>query len=132
MVAKYMAAIRSTSTQPEQRLSKMLRHEGIPFKRNVAELPGTPDVVFSVQRLAVFVHGCFWHGCPRCYVSPSVNVTYWTAKADRNRRRDRRAKRGLWRRGWGVVTVWECELERDANACVARILRAVNRRLRAE
>ncbi len=123
-----MAGIRSTSTDPELRLARLLRAKSLLFRRNVADLPGTPDVVFFAERLAVFVHGCFWHGCPKCYVRPSLNVAYWTAKLERNRRRDQRVRRRLWRRGWGITTVWECELERDPNRSVARILRALNRR----
>jgi DNA mismatch endonuclease, patch repair protein len=123
-----MAAIRSFDTVPEQRLARLLKKHGVRFVRNAADLPGRPDFAFPSQKVAVFVHGCFWRGCPSCYVRPSVNVAYWTAKAERNMQRDRRVRRQLWGMGWRVVTVWECKLDHDASRCVARVMRSLRTR----
>ena len=121
VVSKYMAAIRSVNTEPERRLSTLLAQTGLRFRRNYAIVPGTPDIAFPRENVAVFVDGCFWHACSHCYVAPSVNATYWRAKAQRNRQRDRRTERQLRKLGWSVVRIRECALERNADACVRRI-----------
>ena len=87
-------------------------------------LPGNPDFVFPEGRVAIFVDGCFWHGCPKCGREPSSNVEYWNAKIRRNRRRDRRVSAQLRRRGWRVVRVWEHQLKK-LGAVVGRIRNAV-------
>ena len=81
-----MARIRSTNTTPEQRVRKILRQCGIPFKTYCATLPGRPDIVIRNSRLALFVHGCFWHqhnGCSRNF-TPKSNKGYWVSKLARN------------------------------------------------
>jgi DNA mismatch endonuclease (patch repair protein) len=85
---------------------------GLEYRVNDRELPGAPDLVFPSERLAVFVHGCFWHrhhGCPRA-TTPRTNRHFWETKFRTNRRRDRAARRRLLRMGWAVEVVWECEL----------------------
>lgn len=128
VVSRYMAAIRSKDTVPEKMLRQALRELRIPFRTNDGRLPGTPDVSFPSARVAVFVDGCFWHACPKCYVRPSVNSQYWRNKAARNVRRDRRTGRRLRALGWSVLRIRECALERDVTSCVARIGRALARR----
>jgi DNA mismatch endonuclease Vsr len=84
-------------------------------------LPGKPDFYFSGQRLAVFVDGCFWHGCPRCGHLPKTNSEFWAAKLGRNRNRDRTAKQRLLALGINTVRIWEHELKNSPLAAVARI-----------
>ena len=81
---------------------------------NVASLPGTPDIVLGKYRTAVFVNGCFWHGHEHCrlYSMPKTNTGFWTQKIQRNRRRDAAVAVRLQARGWKVLTVWECSLDR--------------------
>ena len=86
------------------------------------DVAGCPDFVFDAPRVAVFVDGCFWHGCPTCHRPPSSNQEYWTKKVARNKTRDRRHTRALRRDGWTVLRVWECALTRDP-ARVARRIR---------
>lgn len=108
-----MQAIRRQGTRPEEVLAGLLRIEGFRFRRNVAALPGKPDVYLAKARVAVFVHGCFWHGHERCSkgrTRPKTNRSYWKTKVRRNQRRDSRAARQLRARGISVYTVWECEL----------------------
>ncbi|MCC6124354.1 MAG: DNA mismatch endonuclease Vsr [Pirellulales bacterium] len=108
-----MQAVRRKRTWPEDVLAARFRKHGLRFRRNVADLPGKPDIFFSDARVAVFVHGCFWHGHTRCEKGrkrPKTNTTYWKAKIQRNQRRDRRAARQLRALGISVFTVWECEL----------------------
>lgn len=108
-----MQAVRRQRTRPEQVLASLLRAEELRFRRNVATLPGKPDFYFSKARLAIFVHGCFWHGHPGCHkgrLRPKTNTAYWKTKVQRNQRRDHRATRQLRTLGISVYTVWECEL----------------------
>lgn len=128
VVSAYMAAIRSRGTGPEALLRRKLRSLGLCPRAHYAALPGTPDFAFPGERLAVFVDGCFWHICPKCYTAPSVSTRYWKLKAGRNLRRDRRNECQIRALGWSVVRIRECALERDSAACATRVLRALRRR----
>ncbi|HEY5042284.1 MAG TPA: very short patch repair endonuclease [Verrucomicrobiae bacterium] len=83
-----------------------------------------PDFVFRRARLAVFVDGCFWHGCPRHATNPKNNRTFWRRKFSRNKKRDALVTRALRRAGWRVVRIWECALKKHPLNCVKRIQRA--------
>jgi DNA mismatch endonuclease (patch repair protein) len=85
-------------------------------------LPGTPDVTFQRERVCVFVDGCFWHGCPRCYRAPKTNPVFWDAKRRRNRAHDRLMTAALRQRGWAVIRIWEHCLT-NPGAVVKRIER---------
>jgi len=76
--------------------------------RRRLELSGLPDYVWPLERVAVFLDGCFWHGCPRCYKRPKTNRAFWAAKIHRNRSRDRRVAKQLRSSGWSVFRIWEC------------------------
>jgi DNA mismatch endonuclease (patch repair protein) len=102
---------------------------GLRFRLHLRDLPGTPDLVFPKWRLALFVHGCFWHrhhGCRRASV-PQTNAEVWTAKFERNTRRDMEAVHALEAAGWNTLTIWECEarseetIRRKLAACLARL-----------
>lgn len=86
-------------------------------------LPGTPDFVFEANKVAVFVHGCFWHGCPRCYRRPRSSRSYWDDKVARNRARDLHVEAQLRRRGWRVLRFWECDLKAKTAARIMKRLR---------
>ena len=101
-------------------LVKIFRTNGITGWRRHQPLPGKPDFLFRRERVAVFVDGCFWHCCPRCYKSPKSNRKFWDAKFAGNRGRDRRVVRELRQRGWSVLRVWEHGLRRPARV-LARI-----------
>ncbi len=90
---------------PVTRSAKAIATDGTPFRRQVR-----PDFVFPKQRVAVFIDGCFWHGCPRCYQAPSSAKAFWSAKVLRNKERDRYQRGALKRLGWTVVRVWEHEM----------------------
>ena len=93
-----------------------LRRHGIDgWTKHCKTLPGTPDFFFPDCKLAVFVHGCFWHVCPKCKRrTPWSRRDFWTRKLDENRRRDQRVRRKLWRKGYHVIRLWEHELKGDA------------------
>lgn len=124
---KSMQSNRGTGTSVEVRLRKALWAAGVRgYRKNVARLPGKPDLAFGRARLAVFVHGCFWHRCERCgrYRLPKTNTAYWHAKVEANSARHARVAEELKAMGWHVLTLWECELKDDLAACVQRIAAA--------
>ena len=95
---------------------------GIRGYRLHARLPGKPDLVFGRVKLAVFVHGCFWHQCPKGHLpAPKANAGFWEAKFRENRRRDEAAVDSLTEMGWKVLTVWECDLRIDTAAAVEAV-----------
>ena len=91
----------------------LLRNARISGWRRHLNLPGKPDFAFRSRRLAVFVDGCFWHGCPRCYRMPKDNRPYWRKKVMSNRVRDRRNARRLRAKGWTVLRFWEHTLRNE-------------------
>ena len=111
--SKTMRAVKRRDTTPELRVAQLLDEQRIAYRRDAADLPGRPDFVFDQAGVALFVHGCWWHGhhCPRGDRVPKTNRAYWLAKITRNRRRDRRVTRQLRERGWSVWAVWECRLK---------------------
>ncbi len=121
-----MRRVRSSgNVSTELRLIALLRAARLTGWRRRAALPGRPDFIFPAGRVAVFVDGCFWHGCPRCGRLPTTRVDYWRAKIDRNRRRDRAVSRLLRARGWSVLRIRECALRRRPASVVARVRKAL-------
>jgi DNA mismatch endonuclease (patch repair protein) len=122
-----MRANRSRDTAPELALRRELHKRGLRYRVDYAPIPGLrcrPDIVFTRQRVAVFVDGCYWHRCPQHAATPKANAPYWQAKFDRNARRDRRNDVSLASAGWTVVRVWEHESAAEA---VGRVLSALHR-----
>lgn len=108
-----MRRIRSTGTSPEVTVRKILWSLGYRgYRVGYPGLPGKPDVVFTKRRIAIFVHGCFWHShaCREGRRKPKSNLEYWLPKLEDNKRRDQRVKHKLRRAGWRVITVWECQV----------------------
>jgi DNA mismatch endonuclease, patch repair protein len=108
----------------ELRLAAVFRALGITGWRRKADLVGKPDFVFPKLRLAVFVDGCFWHGCPIHATKPKQNAKFWREKIERNKARDRFVTRTLRARGWRVIRIWEHELaQRNARRLATRLKR---------
>ena len=106
-----MAKVKSTGCKStEVMLAGLLRREKLSGWRRGSGLMGRPDFVFWALRVAVFVDGCFWHGCAKCYRRPNSRRAYWDAKVARNMRRDKTVNRTLRQSGWKVVRIWEHEL----------------------
>lgn len=106
-----MIGNRSTQTRPETALQEALIAIGLDRFVRHGPLQGTPDIAFDQEKVAIFVHGCYWHRCPYCSPHfPSTNQAYWSAKFARNKERDKSVKRGLKELGWQVVVVWECKV----------------------
>lgn len=112
----------------ELALRSLLRENGIKGWRRHLKLPGTPDFAFVDEKTAVFVDGCFWHGCSRCgnKIAPTTNRGYWLPKIKANQRRDRRTNRNLRLTGWRVLRIWEHDLKKKPEFCVARIKQAIS------
>ena len=117
-----MRAVPGKNSSAEIKVRKALTQLGARYRLHRRDLPGSPDIVLPGRRLAIFVHGCFWHGhtCRRGARPPKANADYWTAKIARNQARDLTAQSALATAGWRVEVVWECEL-RDADALSARL-----------
>lgn len=130
-----MSRIRGRDTSPERAVRSLLHRLGFRFRLHQRSLPGTPDIVLSRYRTAVFVHGCFWHRHSSCQFaySPKSRRAFWTAKFRNNQRRDAQVLKELEAAGWQVLIVWECELRREAQlrrrlqAALLRHARAVKR-----
>ena len=121
-----MRRVKGRDTSPELKVRRLLTRLGARYRLHRADLPGRPDIVLPGRRLAIFVHGCFWHGhdCPRGARVPEARRDYWTAKVAGNRARDARNLADLSGAGWRVETIWECELKgRDLPALEARLSR---------
>lgn len=120
--SRVMSRIRSKDTAPELRVRRALWHAGYRYRLHVADLPGRPDIVLGKHHMAIFVHGCFWHGhgCRRFHW-PRTNAAYWRAKIERNMERDRQARERLALLGWDVRTVWTCELDEAVSRLLAEL-----------
>lgn len=110
--SRIMAAVRQRNTTAELKVRSALHRAGKRFRLHRKGLPGTPDIVFPSRKVAVFVHGCFWHGhgCKRSR-PPSSNQSYWLPKIKENKERDRRKVEELESLGWHPIIVWECEID---------------------
>jgi DNA mismatch endonuclease (patch repair protein) len=109
--SEHMRRIRKTDTKPEVRVRRVAHALGYRFRLHRRDLPGTPDLVFPRLRKAILVHGCFWHQHEGCRLArmPKARPEYWKPKLERNRARDKEARRALEAAGWRVLTIWECE-----------------------
>ena len=112
-----MRAVKSRDTAPELKVRRAAHALGLRFRLGRTDLPGKPDLVFPSRRVALFVHGCFWHGhnCPRGARMPETNRAYWQAKIARNTARDLVVRASLRRLGWKHVVIWECQTRDGPN-----------------
>ncbi len=123
--SRMMSGIRGKDTKPEMEVRRALHAAGFRFRLHRRDLPGAPDVVLPGLRVAIFVHGCFWHMHKGCRYSkiPSTRTDFWKAKLEGNAKRDRLAERELLDAGWRVLVVWECTVrDRETLAALSGIL----------
>lgn len=123
-----MRAVKSRDTQPELKVRRAAHAIGLRFRLGRTDLPGKPDLVFPGRHVALFVHGCFWHGhdCPRGARVPQANRAYWIAKIGRNEARDKATLAALRKQGWKPAVIWECETK-DAETLSCLIFRRVGK-----
>src|ERR1017187_6842327 len=129
--SEVMSRIRSKGNRStEQRAIRLFRSQGITGWRRGSTLRGKPDFVFRHARLAVFVDGCFWHGCPKHFRLPTSNQTFWRTKIDRNQLRDKEVSRKLRSIGWQVLRIWEHDLKdkRSRSRVLPRLLKILTPR----
>lgn len=107
-----MSRVRSKDTKPEMLVRRLIHGMGYRYRLHCRDLPGTPDIVFRRRRMAIFVHGCFWHQHPdpNCKLArmPKSRHEFWGPKLEGNRRRDDANLKKLLELGWNVLIVWEC------------------------
>lgn len=119
-----MSRIRGKDTGPEMKLRLALWSRGLRYRLHY-NIPGRPDVVFPGKRIAIFVDGCFWHGCPLHGVRPKTNAVFWHSKIQGNIRRDAKVTKILGQLGWCVFRFWEHQIEDGFDTTVSRVLRAI-------
>lgn len=127
--SEIMSRIRSRDTRPELCVRKYLHAAGCRYRLHDSRLPGKPDLVFTRRRICLFVHGCFWHGCPKCSDGrrkPKSNQAYWLPKIRRNKQRDKQHTSRLRAAGWQVLVIWECETADVRN--LQRLLKTIRKR----
>jgi DNA mismatch endonuclease, patch repair protein len=129
-VVRVMKGNRGKGTSPELIIRKALWRKGIRgYRLNVSKLPGSPDIVFTSRKVALFVQGCFWHRCRLCSPAvPRTNNDYWTRKFVITLARDRRNRDLLESMGWIVLEVWECQIRGETTACVDLVRETLLRR----
>ncbi|MFF5433855.1 very short patch repair endonuclease [Streptomyces griseofuscus] len=122
-----MQAVRSRDTKPEMLVRRLVHASGLRYRvarRPVPDLRRTADMVFRPVKVAVFIDGCYWHGCPEHYVSPRTNPAYWSEKVAHNIARDRDTDRQLEAAGWFVLRFWEHTPAQEAAARIIQLVRA--------
>lgn len=126
-VRKSMQSNKSRDTKPELALRRAVHALGLRYRVSTRPLPGvrrTADLVFTRAKVAVFMDGCFWHGCPEHHTKSATNAVYWAEKVERNRGRDAETDRLLREAGWTVIRFWEHEDPIEAAERVARDVRS--------
>lgn len=124
--SQVMSQIKGKNTKPEILMRRLLRNLGCRYSLHTKTLPGKPDIILSKNKLAIFVHGCFWHYHGRCREGriPDSRREYWGPKLLANRARDSKKRSELRKLGWCVLTIWECQIEKRPGD-VAKKLAAV-------
>lgn len=124
--SEIMKRVKSTNTSVEIKIRKELWRNGLRgWRVHPKNVPGKPDIIFRRKKVAVFIDGCFWHGCPVCDRSPKSGNAYWENKISRNMARDRKYNELLINDGWSVIRLWEHEVTKDLTGCVSKILVAI-------
>lgn len=121
--SEVMSRVRGTGNRTtELRLIQVFRANCITGWRRGSNLHGKPDFAFPKLKIAVFVDGCFWHGCPKHGTKPKTNASYWREKITRNKARDRKVNRWHRANGWTVLRIWEHELSKKRATLLTRLL----------
>ena len=126
--SRIMSRVRGKNTGPERALRSALHRLGCRFRIHDRSVPGTPDISHKGARVAVFVDGCFWHGCPRHYRRPGTRQEFWDGKLGYNRDLRRRVKERLKDQDFAVIEVWECDLKARGPAVADTVARAIRSR----
>ncbi|MBF6025350.1 very short patch repair endonuclease [Lysobacter niastensis] len=122
--SRMMASIRSRNTKPEMLVRRFLHRLGFRYRLSPRDLPGRPDLALPRHKVAVFVHGCFWHGHHGCRFAtvPATRTDFWVAKIAANKVRDHANEEKLRDLGWRVAVVWECALRSNSDHAIGRVV----------
>lgn len=120
--SKCMSNIKSKWTEQEKKIHNHLKSHKIKHKMH-PQIPGSPDILLKDTNTAVFLHGCFWHKCPRCYKEPKSNKEYWLPKIERNVKRDRKNARILKTEGYLTTKIWEHEIKKEFGRFFQKLIR---------
>lgn len=124
-----MSHIRGKDTGIEIKVRKYLFSRGFRYRKNVADMPGKPDIVLPKYATVIFIHGCYWHrheGCKNC-TTPSTNRAFWLEKFEKNVQNDLKHQRELEAAGWKVLILWECEIEGDFDHLMENLVAQLQR-----
>lgn len=123
--SEIMSHIKSKDTSIELMVRQKLHSLGYRYRVHCKELPGKPDIAFSKRKIAIFIHGCFWHGhdvgCRYSHTSQS-RQEYWNNKISKTKQRDINHRNSLSDNGWNVVIIWECEIKADFNGTIRKLI----------
>ena len=120
--SKTMSRIRSKWTAQEKKVHNYLKGNRIKHQMHPS-IKGSPDIILKDTKTAVFLHGCFWHKCPKCYIKPKTNKKYWLPKIENNVKRDRKNNKILKQDGFKVIRIWEHEIKKDFKKILNRLLK---------
>ena len=121
-----MASIGGRNTKPELMLRRSLWALGNRYRIHAADVPGRPDLSHKGRMVAVFVDGCFWHGCPKHYTRPKHNRKFWDSKLVRNKKRRVKIRAELEAEGWRTVEIWECDVQTNSLRQARRVSQLLN------
>lgn len=132
--SRIMRSVRSTQNKStEEKFRAALEEAGVSGWEVRPDMPFKPDFIFREQKVAIFIDGCFWHGCPTCAnKKPATNKEYWTKKIARNQKRDQEASEQLNAEGWRVFRFWEHDIKQDIAAAVSQVARSLDRKIDKE
>jgi DNA mismatch endonuclease, patch repair protein len=119
-----MSRIKGKDTKPEMVVRKYLHAHGFRYRLHVKNLPGKPDIVLPKYKTVIFVHGCFWHGHENCkyFVVPKTKTEWWLKKINGNIENDGKVVEALTNAGWKIITIWECELKKDSDTRLNKLV----------
>ncbi|MCK4792627.1 MAG: very short patch repair endonuclease [Desulfobacteraceae bacterium] len=122
-----MSMIKGKDTKPEISLRKLLFAKGVRGYRVHYRLPGKPDIVFPKKKIVVFIDGCFWHKCSKCFIKPQTNKGFWKEKINSNVERDRVVNKQLKKMGWKIIRIWEHEVRKNLNKSYLKVFKEIQR-----
>lgn len=128
VTSRVMSAIKDRDTIPELSLRKALWHEGVKgYRLHWKKVPGRPDISFPGRKMAIFVHGCFWHRCPYCQPPmPKSHSKFWKDKFKKNVIRDKKKIELLQGQNWKALVIWECQVKTNPSNCIRRIKKSLH------
>jgi len=123
-----MSQIKGRDTKPELSLQKLLFGKGARGYRVHYKLTGKPDIVFPSRKVAIFIDGCFWHKCPKCFIEPETRKEFWLNKISGNVKRDKQVNKILKKDEWKVLRFWEHEVRKDADKVAQKTIKELKQR----